>query len=257
MRLRLLGLLYGVVCHGLFVLAIGAMIGNLYAGMQWGLSDLAGGRAWGWDALLLVQFPLLHSLLLTRRGGRAMRRLAPAVAGSSLDTTLFATVAALQVLAVFVLWAPLQGPVAVLEGAAGALMSGGFALGWLLLVWAMGEAGMAVQTGSAGWTALWRGDRPRYPRGFPSQGMHARCRHPIYASFALILWTGPVWSIDRLLLAIPLTAYCVLGPKLKEARIRRRNGEAYDRYAAQTPALLPRPRWLWGDAVTGWGAGRP
>ncbi len=233
---------YGAACHGLFGTGIAAMVGNLLGGMQWGPVALGGGLSWAWDGLLLAQFPILHSLLLTRRGSRLLRRLAPADSGATLDTTLFATVASAQVLVLFALWSPLPGPVLHLTGAAAAGMVAGNLLGWALLVRAMAEAGMGVQTGSTGWTALWRGEKPRYPRGFPEEGLHARCRHPIYASFALILWTGPVWSLDRLLLAVPLTAYCILGPRLKEARYRARHGAAYADYASRTPALIPRVR---------------
>jgi len=112
--------------------------------------------------------------------------------------------------------------------------------GWVLLARAMSEAGLGVQTGATGWLAMWRGGRPRYPRGFPEHGLHALCRHPIYASFIVLLWASPHWSLDRLLIAAPLTAYCVYGPKRKEARYRARHGAAYAEYLSRTPALFPR-----------------
>ncbi|MFT5679685.1 MAG: protein-S-isoprenylcysteine O-methyltransferase Ste14 [Myxococcota bacterium] len=236
---RLAALGYGAACHGLFAVGIAAMVGNLYGGMQWGPMGFTGAGAWAWDGLLLAQFPILHSLLLTKRGGAMLRRLAPSGTGATLDTTLFAAVASLQVLAMFALWAPLSGPVLNLTGVAWVVMTAGFVAGWALLTRAMSEAGMGVQTGSTGWTAMWRGERPRYPKGFATEGLHSRCRHPIYAAFALILWTGPVWSVDRLLLAVPMTAYCIFGPRLKEARQRKRHGAAYAAYARRTPALLP------------------
>ena len=149
--------------------------------------------------------------------------------------------AAVQVLLLFGLWAPLDDTVSTISGMQARLAQVGFVAGWLLLLRAMAEAGLGVQTGATGWLALWRGGPPRYPRGFPDSGLHGLCRHPIYAAFALILWTGPHWSLDRLLLAVPLTLYCILGPRRKEARYLARYGQAYAEYAAQTPPFLPRP----------------
>lgn len=239
MRRRVLAAIYGAVCHLSFAVAVGVMMGNLYGGMRWGASGASVGAALAWDALLLAQFPLFHSLFLTREGARALRRLAPPAVGATLDTTLYATLASAQVFLVFGLWRPIPGPVVHLAGPAGWALSALYLLGWGLLLWAMREAGLGVQTGATGWTALWRGEAPRYPRGFAQEGMHARCRHPIYAAFILILWSGPVWSWDRLVLAIPLTAYCALGPRLKEGRYLRRHGQRYADYLARTPRLLP------------------
>jgi protein-S-isoprenylcysteine O-methyltransferase Ste14 len=239
MRHRAVAAIYGGVCHLLFVLAVGVMMGNLYAGLRWRAEAGSIGGALAWDALLLVQFPVLHSLFLTRWGARTLRRLAPRALGATLDTTLYATLASAQVLLLFGLWRPIPGPVLAVDGLPGGLLSAAFVAGWLLLVVAMREAGLGVQTGATGWTAIWRGDRPRYPRGFASEGLHGACRHPIYAAFILILWSGPLWSLDRLLLAVPLTAYCAIGPRLKERRYLARHGAVYADYLARTPWLPP------------------
>lgn len=242
MRRRAVAAIYGAVCHLSFVLAVGAMMGGLATGLRWGAPGPSAALALAWDALLLAQFPAFHSLFLTRRGARALRRLAPRALGATLDTTLYATLASAQVLLLFGLWRPIPGPVVHVGDALGGALGALHAAGWLLLLLAMREAGLGVQTGSTGWTALWRGDGPRYPRGFASEGLHARCRHPIYAAFILILWSGPVWSLDRLLLAVPLTAYCVLGPRLKERRYLARHGASYADYLSRTPGLMPRGR---------------
>lgn len=239
MRHRVLAATYGGVCHLLFVLAVGVMMIQLYTGLRWGAEGGSARGALAWDLLLLVQFPVLHSLFLTRWGAHALRRLAPRALAAALDTTLYATLASAQVLLLFGLWRSIPGPALTLDGLPAGLLSAVFAAGWLLLVHAMREAGLGVQTGATGWMALWRGEGPRYPRGFAREGLHARCRHPIYAAFILILWSGPVWSLDRLILALPLTAYCVLGPRLKERRYLRRHGADYADYVSRTPALLP------------------
>ena len=64
----LLALSLGFVCHGVFVAAILAMI----TAMFFGLSESLGTVPWPWAVLanliLIVQFPLAHSVLLSKRG---------------------------------------------------------------------------------------------------------------------------------------------------------------------------------------------
>lgn len=48
--------------------------------------------------------------------------------------------------------------------------------------------GLALQTGSLGWVALFRGVKPVYPP-MPVTGLFRLTRQPIYVSFTLTLWT--------------------------------------------------------------------
>ena len=104
---------------------------------------------------------------------------------------------------------------------AGWLLGGSVWLGaalaasWLFLIRALHDAGMNLQTGSLGWWALLRGERPRYP-ALPTGGVFQACRQPIYLAFFLILWTAPTWTPDHLILALAWTPYCLLAPRLKE-----------------------------------------
>ena len=44
------------------------------------------------------------------------------------------------------------------------------------------------------------------------------------------------------LVALTLTAYCLVAPRFKEARFRRVYGAAFDAYAGKVPYWLPWPR---------------
>lgn len=70
------------------------------------------------------------------------------------------------------------------------------------------------------------------------RGLFAVCRQPIYLGFALTLWTGPIWTPDRLLLATIWSSYCVLGPLHEERRYLRLHGEAFARYQQRMPYML-------------------
>jgi len=232
---------WGIACHGLFLLGSGAMIAGLFTGMRSGVGALSGGWAWLADGLLLAQFPVLHSALLTRPGRRLLRRLAPGWAGGALDTTLFAAAASVQVLAVFLLWSPLGSWRWAPGGALFWGSAASYAAAWLVMGKAVWDTGLGAQLGYTGWLALWRGERPAYPEP-PRGGLYRYLRHPVYAAMIAVLWTGPVWTLDHLLLAAPLTAYCVIGPRFKEARHARRAAGGVSATSATSAVSRRRPR---------------
>jgi protein-S-isoprenylcysteine O-methyltransferase Ste14 len=217
----------------------------MMAAMYFGMSRSIGGVAppWSWiaNAALLIQFPLVHSLLLTTRGRALLGRLAPAGAGSTLSTTTYATIAAVQVFLLFAFWSPSGTVWWQASGPALVGMSLLYAMSWLLLGKSMADAGLALQTGSLGWVALFRGVKPVYPP-MPVTGLFRLTRQPIYVSFALTLWTVPTWTPDQLVLALSLTAYCLAAPLRKEVRFRRIYGADFDSYARAVPYWFPLPR---------------
>ena len=231
--------LFGIACHGSFVVAVLAMGLGLATGMRSGQGRLTGAPALLADALLLVQFPALHSLLLSRPGRRLLGAAAPAGFGSVLAPTTFALVAGLQIGATFVLWSPSGVVLWQPGGAALALHWAAFAGAWIFLVKALADAGLGLQTGWIGWTALWKGTRPVYP-DLPERGTFALCRQPIYLGFSLVLWSGPSWTPDHLAVAIAWSLYCVVGPLHKERRFLAVHGDRFRAYRARVPYLLPR-----------------
>ncbi|MBL8733803.1 MAG: isoprenylcysteine carboxylmethyltransferase family protein [Planctomycetes bacterium] len=238
-RLAAIGML--VVCHGSFVLAVGSMVFALATGLQNAQGTLRGAAAVFADAGLVLQFPVLHSFLLSRRGAPTLRRLSPFGHGRTLAPSTYALVASLQLLLVFWLWSPSGVVWHQPTGWTGALQWGLFAAAWLVLQKALYDAGLALQTGAAGWLALWRNRAVDYG-GMPTHGLFACVRQPIYLGFALVLLTAPVWSLDWLLLTLGWVAYCVVGPRFKEARWARLHGPRFVAYRDAVPYLLPRLR---------------
>ncbi len=234
-----LALTYGAACHGIFALAGLAMAWGLFTGLQSGLGTLP--QPWSLlaNALLLAQFPLSHSLLLTPRGQKLLARLAPAPHGITLATTTYATIASLQLLALFTLWTPSGVILWQAEGAAYWIMCTLFALSWGMLTKASFDAGPEVQGGWLGWTSLARGTKPVFPP-MPETGLFKIIRQPIYLAFALTLWTMPTWTADQLVLATTYTAYCLLAPRLKERRFTQFHGDRFRAYQARVPYILPR-----------------
>ena len=235
---RRIAWLYGLACHILFTFGVGAMIYEMFFGMS---------RSWGpfrppfsfiVNGLLIVQFPVLHSLLLTRIGGRVLGRLAPRAVGSTLTTTTYATVAGAQVALLFLAWSPMG---AIWWSAAGWLKVGIvtiYASSWLLLLKAIVDAGFSQQIGLLGWWAAARNVPVRYPP-MPRSGLFRICRQPIYLAFTLTVWSVPTWTPDQLVIALGLTLYCLIGPLFKEARFSRRFKDEFARYRETVPYWLP------------------
>jgi protein-S-isoprenylcysteine O-methyltransferase Ste14 len=240
-------LCYGVVCHVChvchvcFALTVLTMMGAMFFGMSRSVGGLANPWSWIANAALLLQFPVLQSALLTTRGRRVITRLAPRGTGSTLATTTYVTIASAQVFMLFALWSPSGIIWWQAHGVALGVMVALYAASWLLLGKAMATAGLSVQTGSLGWTALLRGNKPVYPK-MPDTGLFRLTRQPIYVAFALTLWTVATWTPDQLVVALVLTGYCLIGPLFKEARFHRIYGAEFEKYANSVPYWLPWPR---------------
>ena len=234
-----LALCLGGLCHALFAAGVLAMIVAMFFGLSeslgtvhWPLAALA-------NAVLILQFPLAHSVLLTGPGGRFLARLIPGPHGQTLATTTYAIIASAQLLALFALWTPSGIVWWRAEGAVFWVVTAAYATSWLILLKASFDAGAEVQSGALGWMSLLARIRPIFP-DMPTQGLFRLIRQPIYVAFALTLWTVPVWTPDQLALAVSFTTYCLLAPRLKERRFAARYGARFNRYRAEVPYLLPR-----------------
>jgi protein-S-isoprenylcysteine O-methyltransferase Ste14 len=229
----------GVLCHALFAAAVLAMI----LAMFFGMSRSFGTVPWPWAALanaaLILQFPLVHSLLLTDRGGRLLGRVFPGSIGRTLATTTYAIIASAQLLLLFALWTPSEMVWWQAEGALFWCITAAYAASWLLLLKASFDAGAEVQSGALGWMSLMARIKPVFP-DMPTEGVFRLMRQPIYVAFALTLWTVPVWTPDQLAIAICYTAYCLFAPRLKERRFARRYGSRFEAYRASVPYVVPR-----------------
>ncbi len=238
---RLVAVLAGALCHASFAAAIAVMMLSIGSGFALALGHLPRPLSGIVNLLLLAQFPLLHSWLLAESGRRRLARLVPYGLGHDLATTTYATLASWQLLLTFLAWTPSR---LVWWQASGHIVVpcvGLYLAAWLLLLKTMVDAGLGVQTGWLGWSAVARGRTPTYG-AFRPRGTFRVVRQPIYVAFALTLWTTPTWTPDGLLLALGWTVYCLVGPLWKERRYARHFGDAWRAYQRAVPYWLPRRR---------------
>lgn len=81
------------------------------------------------------------------------------------------------------------------------------------------------------------------PRRVVARGVYGVVRHPMYpATAAMIAGQGLLLARPVLLVAaaVYLAAMAVLVARVEEPALRARHGAAYDAYAAEVPALVPR-----------------
>ena len=92
---------------------------------------------------------------------------------------------------------------------------------------------------SVAWRVLYRAQRQH---ALARTGIYARVRHPQYVAFIIIIFGFLLqWPTLLTLLMFPLlVAMYVRLARLEEAEARRSFGDAYDAYAAVTPAWFPR-----------------
>ena len=233
-----LALTFGVAVHLVFAVAVAAMILAMYFGMSRSLGSVPWPYAILTNAILILQFPLVHSLLLTGPGMRMLLHMVPGPHAGTLSTTTYALVASVQLLALFALWTPSGIVWWSAEGWMLYTVTVYYAAAWGLLIKASWDAGAEVQSGALGWMSLMRNAAPKFP-DMPADGLFRIIRQPIYVAFALTLWTVPTWTPDQLALALSLTFYCLAAPKLKERRFAARYGDRFESYRRRVPYAVP------------------
>lgn len=241
MMRRQIAIVYGLICHILFVVAVGLMAYSLWFGLQLSFIHIPQSYGLWCNLILLLQFPLIHSLLLTPVGRKILLRCAPGPYSNVLQTTTFAIIASIQLILVFGCWTP-SG---VVWWSASGLwlwcLASVFAFSWLFLLKAMSDADIRVQSGALGWWSLFRNRSPDF-RGFSPRGVFLACRQPIYLAFGMVIWSAPTWTPDHALIALFWTVYLIVAPRLKERRYADRFGQPFKDYQLSVPYLFPSPR---------------
>ena len=130
------------------------MIFHMFFGMRYSLGPFSAPWSWLANVVLLLQFPIGHSVLLTGKGRAFLKRLAPGLFASDLSTTTYVIVASLQVFLLFNLWS-FSGIVWwQASGVSLVVPVTLYAASWLFLGLAILNAGITQQSGFLGWWAV-------------------------------------------------------------------------------------------------------
>ncbi len=72
-----------------------------------------------------------------------------------------------------------------------------------------------------------------------TRGLYRWVRHPLYTAGLLFIWLIPVMSQNTLIVVIAATVYIIMGAFFEERKLKREFGQAYEKYRAETPMLVP------------------
>jgi len=235
---KIIALSYGLISLLLFFISVGMMIYSLFFGLQNGQGSFEEMSASIVNTLLILQFPLFHSYFLSRKGEKVMVRMIGRDLGSDLKTTTYVLLSSCQLFITFYFWSPSNIVLWEATGNWYYFFCSLYLLSWLLLGKSMQDAGLDIQMGYLGWASVLKGERPQF-KPFEPCGFFTFLRQPVYVTFSFTLWTAPTLTLDRLILAIGWTLYCIIGPKLKEERYKLYYGAKFEEYKKKVPYWIP------------------
>jgi protein-S-isoprenylcysteine O-methyltransferase Ste14 len=255
---RLLSFLYGLIAYAAALAILLYLIG-FSAGVLVPKSVDSGAASPAIDAiatdlLLLALFGVQHSVMARSGFKRWWTRIVPPALERS--TYVLATCAVLALM--FWLWVPIAAPVVwrVERGADAMLLWSLFGLGWSLALFSTFLIDhfelFGLRQAFARLTL-----RPMAEALFETPLLYRHVRHPLYAGLMLGLWAVPVMTAGRLLFALGLSAYILIGIAFEERDLLRRFGERYSVYREQVGMLVPRLRRARRTARDGSGPADP
>lgn len=241
-RQWLLGTLFGLGTQVVFAFTVWRLF--------WFLRDWIEPGSGSWllvDALLALQFVVVHSLLLLPSTRSRLTRQLP----TELYGCFFCIATCIGLWLTFVGW---RGSNVVLwqaHGPVAAVIRTAFYASWLALFYCLRLSGFGYQTG---WTQLlyWLRRQPLPRRGLVMRGPYLWIRHPVYLSFLGLIWFTPRMTLDHGLLTGLWTIYVFVGSCLKDQRLAYYLKDTYREYASRVagyPGMIVGPLAKWPRPV--------
>jgi len=239
--MRIIGLLYGVICYAGFLASslysIG-FVGNLVvprsidSGPVGPLATAILG-----NTLLLGVFALQHSVM-ARPAFKAWwtRILAPALERSS-----YVLISSLLLGLLFWQWQAMDGVIWSVESRIGrSVLQALFWLGWLI---AFASTFMISHADLFGLRQVWLLLRKRHytPVQFKARALYRCVRHPIMLGYMVAFWATPHMTTGHLLFSLAMTAYILIGIFFEERDLAALHGSAFGRYRKKVPMIIPVP----------------
>ena len=226
---RLAVFAYGVLTYALFLLTVVYVV--IFAGktIDNGARSSAAVSV-AVDLALVALFGVQHTIMARP----AFKRRVP----QPIERSTFVLASAVCLDLLFWFWRPLPGTIWNTTGAARAVLTALFAVGWALVVASTFLIDHFDLFGVRHVTLYLRGI-PYTPVPFKESFVYRHVRHPLMASFLIAFWATPRMSVGHLLFAAGMTAYIFIGIAFEERELARAFGAEYERYRARTSMLFP------------------
>jgi protein-S-isoprenylcysteine O-methyltransferase Ste14 len=186
------------------------------------------------DLGLLSLFAVQHSVM-ARRGFKSLltRVVSPVV-----ERSTYVLASSLALLFLFWQWRPLGGVVWDVQNSIGrALLYGGFAFGWLLI---LVTTFVINHFDLFGLRQVWRHlqGQPQTGLRFVTPLLYRVVRHPLYVGWLCAFWSTPTMTVTHLFFAVVTSAYILVAIQLEERDLIKEHPE-YATYRKQVPMLVP------------------
>lgn len=190
------------------------------------------------DVGLLLAFGVQHSVMARSSWKKRWTTIIP----PAMERSLYVLIASCILLAVFWGWQPISGAIWQINvPVARAVVYGVCLAGWVIVVLSTFQIDHFELFGLRQvWQTL--RDQPPRPVEFKRPFLYRIVRHPMMVGFLLVFWATPTMTVDRLVLALGMTIYILVGVTFEERALRRQFGATYEKYQAEVPQLIPLPR---------------
>lgn len=189
------------------------------------------------DVALVLGFGLQHSIMARPWFKRRWARIVPEPA----ERATYVLAASVMLAALVALWQPLPGTVWRVESTVGTLLVWtAFAFGWSTVLF---TTFLIDHFELFGLRQAWSyATSARIPAAtFKTPSVYKLVRHPMQLGFVIALWSAPAMTLDRLALAILMTAYICVALTFEEEDLVSLFGDQYRAYQRAVPRLFPRP----------------
>lgn len=231
--------IYGVACYVLFLLtflyAIGFM-GNLLVpksidmGMEAPLL-----QAVMINLLLLSIFAVQHSVMARPAFKKMWTKIVPEPA----ERSTYVLLSSLALILLFYFWQPLGAVIWNVENDVGQMMLyGGFAFGWLLVLYATFLINHFDLFGLRQVYLFLKG-QAYFQLPFSTPGPYRLIRHPLYLGWFFAFWCTPFMTLGHLIFSIVTTIYILLAIQFEEKDLQVFLGQRYKDYRRLVPMIIP------------------
>lgn len=184
---------------------------------------------------LMVLWGVPHSLMARQGFKRWWTKIVP----KAMERSVYMLQAGLLMMLLIWQWRAMPGVVWHVEnGASRGLIWGLFGLGWVIAFIATVLINHFELTGLQQTWAYLRNEKA-VPPSFRTPFLYKVVRHPMQFGVLLAFWAAPTMTVGRLVFALGMTAYILIGLRFEERDLLRRFGDRYRVYQAATPMLIP------------------
>ncbi len=236
---RLFIFLYSIVCYFLFLAstlyAMGFLNNLIVPTTIEGGVVRPVGQAFLIDVSLIFLFGLAHSVMARPQFKAWWTRLIPEAA----ERSTYVLQSSLLLLLIFWLWQPIPEIIWTVTNEYGRfILQSIHWIGWILVILATFLINHFELTGLQQSFCNLRRRQPVSPH-FVTPFLYKVVRHPMQLGLIIAFWVTPHMSVGRLVFAVTMTLYILIGLYFEEQSLLKQFGQDYEAYRQATPKVLP------------------